>query len=378
VAYFLVLAVIFFAMLPALLSTLSALDQEQHALDPAQTATSQMLVGALNQETGARGYALSGRASFLEPYRMGADQYAEATRTLGALDLGGDYRARVGAAEQAFARWHELATQVLATVQARPGQSTGGALEQGQAKIRFDDFRTEQARLAALVSHDSATANRSLRSTVVRSLVRFVGALLLGVLVGVGLLLWWRTTGRRAAQAEVGLADQARLVQAAIDASPDSIFVKDLDGRHLLANRARAEALSGGRTDVDLVGHRADDFVDPATADTIRRNEAQVVATGEARQFEEVLPIRGQDRHFAVTKNVLRDAEGRPVGIVGVARDVTDERARLAELQRLYAVERDIAHRLQESMIGRAEVEDPRIEVCACKSPGDPGHFRSG
>ncbi len=155
------------------------------------------------------------------------------------------------------------------------------------------------------------------------------------------------------------------MMQAAIDASSDSIFVKDLSGRHILANRARSYSVSGGDESVDVVGHPVDEFVAPEVAALIRRNESEVIATGQARQFEEVLPVHGQARHYAVTKNPLRDTDGRITGIVGVARDVTDELARLAELERLYAVEREIAQRLQDSMLGNTKVDEDRLEVCA-------------
>ena len=52
----------------------SARDRVVDTLDPAAYHASQLEVALLNQETGVRGYALSGRPDFLEPYHTGVSQ----------------------------------------------------------------------------------------------------------------------------------------------------------------------------------------------------------------------------------------------------------------------------------------------------------------
>src|SRR5262249_13984007 len=52
----------------------SARDRVVNKIDPAALLTSQLGVAYLNQETGVRGYALSARPTFLDPYNKGLGQ----------------------------------------------------------------------------------------------------------------------------------------------------------------------------------------------------------------------------------------------------------------------------------------------------------------
>jgi signal transduction histidine kinase len=58
----------------ALANLNSARGQVVDTFDPAATAAAQLGAALLNQETGERGYALSGRQAFLEPYYLGMGQ----------------------------------------------------------------------------------------------------------------------------------------------------------------------------------------------------------------------------------------------------------------------------------------------------------------
>jgi diguanylate cyclase (GGDEF)-like protein len=104
-------------------------------------AGQQMLVAMLNQETGMRGYALTGRDGFLEPYERGRQQFNEAVLQARTASGGHDAALRavtrqVLAAEQ----WEQLADQEIAAVQSDlPAErSVRGFVMRKQA---FDDFR---------------------------------------------------------------------------------------------------------------------------------------------------------------------------------------------------------------------------------------------
>src|ERR1700722_740106 len=82
-AYFGVLLIIALAGVPVLVGTIHSLNREQNVFDPASAASEGVLVGALNQETGIRGYALTGDPTFLQPYQAGLAQY---NQSIGELD----------------------------------------------------------------------------------------------------------------------------------------------------------------------------------------------------------------------------------------------------------------------------------------------------
>jgi two-component system cell cycle sensor histidine kinase/response regulator CckA len=131
-----------------------------------------------------------------------------------------------------------------------------------------------------------------------------------------------------------------------IDASPAVIYLKDLEGRVILANRG-FETLFGVPTGA-AVGRANPEFVAPMTAAEIAANDAAVVAAGTPLEFEERLQTENGVRVFISLKFPLRDAAGRIHGVGGLSTDVTersrasDHRAaletRLARAERLESV----------------------------------------
>ena len=93
------------------------------------------------------------------------------------------------------------------------------------------------------------------------------------------------------------------------------------------------------------------------------------MTTGSEVVLEESLRQPDGVHVFLTTKSPLYDAEGAVVGVVGVARDVTGERALLADRERLYQIEHRLATTLQLSMLGHSEVDDDRVSICAAYRP---------
>ena len=164
---------------------------------------------------------------------------------------------------------------------------------------------------------------------------------------------------------ERALAERAVLMQSAIDAASDSLYAKDLEGRHVLANRARAAVLTGGNPEADLIGHTVGEFVPQDVADDIQQNEDLVLRTGHERQFQEVLPLPDGPHVFSTTKSPMRDSDGEITGVIGISRDVTIEMALLEDRERLYRLEHRLSEALQDSLLGNDTIDDPRLEVCA-------------
>ncbi|MFD3415070.1 ATP-binding protein [Streptomyces cyaneofuscatus] len=133
---------------------------------PSLSTAFRLETALVNQETGIRGYGLTGIPDFLAPYRQGlADQKAHA-RSLEEL-LHGD-RARLDdlkAVREAVDRWQEkIARPIIA---APPGSPPSLAAEQvAEGKAAFDDVRaaleSQQERLRA----DRVQARADLQSTV--------------------------------------------------------------------------------------------------------------------------------------------------------------------------------------------------------------------
>ncbi|HBQ17077.1 MAG TPA: PAS domain S-box protein, partial [Myxococcales bacterium] len=98
------------------------------------------------------------------------------------------------------------------------------------------------------------------------------------------------------------------------------VFIKDLDGRYSLVNR-RFRELLGSEPDVDSLTDY--DFLPTEVADAMRENDMQVIEGGVAIQFEERVPFDGVERVYVTVKFPLHDADGEPLGVCGIATDIT-------------------------------------------------------
>ena len=117
------------------------------------------------------------------------------------------------------------------------------------------------------------------------------------------------------------------LLAAVVEGTTDAVFVKDRDGRYLLANSATASFI--GRPAGEILGHADADLIEAGSAGVMRDNDQFVMKADRAVTSEEPLVMGGQHRTFSVTKAPYRDASGAVIGVIGISRDVT-ERNRLA------------------------------------------------
>jgi PAS domain S-box-containing protein len=127
-----------------------------------------------------------------------------------------------------------------------------------------------------------------------------------------------------AQRAERELHRTTGLLQAIVDETTDAIFVKDIQGRYLLFNRAAAELT--GRP-VDEVLGKDDIFVfGPEHGRTVMENDQLVMQSNQPHIVEEELAAAGTTRSYHCMKAPLRDPNGNVVGMIGISRDITERR----------------------------------------------------
>jgi two-component system sensor histidine kinase/response regulator len=117
------------------------------------------------------------------------------------------------------------------------------------------------------------------------------------------------------------LRRSTELLQAVVDGATDAIFLKDTEGTFLLFNRAAATFTN--RDPADVVGKNADDVFGPVLGRLLRQRELEVLTTGVATTVEETIPANGQDRTFLTTRSAQRDEDGKIIGLIGIARNIT-------------------------------------------------------
>jgi PAS domain S-box-containing protein len=115
------------------------------------------------------------------------------------------------------------------------------------------------------------------------------------------------------------------ILLAVIDATPDAIFVKDLEGRYVLVNEAAARFV--GRTPEQVVGRHDYELYPEETAKRFVQDDKAVLDSGTSMSFEGVATSQSGTQAYLVTKGVYRDKQGKILGIYGISHDITELRA---------------------------------------------------
>jgi PAS domain S-box-containing protein len=115
------------------------------------------------------------------------------------------------------------------------------------------------------------------------------------------------------------------ILLAVIDATPDAIFVKDLDGRYVLVNQAAARFVD--RPPAEIIGKNDFELYPEETAARFVQDDKAVLAGGTAMSFEGVATSSLGTQAYLVTKGVYRDKHGTILGIYGISHDITELRS---------------------------------------------------
>ncbi len=129
-------------------------------------------------------------------------------------------------------------------------------------------------------------------------------------------------------RAEEALASERNLLRVLIDNLPDLIYFKDAGGRYVLNNRAHLRSI-GAAAQESALGKTTFDFNPPELAEQYSEDEMRIVQTGEPLLGKEELALHkdtGEQRWHLTSKIPLANAEGTVTGIVGISRDVTENK----------------------------------------------------
>ena len=134
-------------------------------------------------------------------------------------------------------------------------------------------------------------------------------------------------------KAEQDLKASETRLQAILDHSPNSIFVKDLAGRYVLVNRHHAHLWN--RQVGEFLGRDDMELFPAEIAVSFDDGDQRVLSTNTAIRYEITIRLPGATNPITaiVQKFPLRDAEGRVYGLCGIFTDITDRQQAEAELQ---------------------------------------------
>ena len=134
-------------------------------------------------------------------------------------------------------------------------------------------------------------------------------------------------------QAEEGIMRQAALINSLLDSDPDIVFFKNTDGVYLGCNPAFVEFV--GRPRNEIVGKTDHDLFDKEVADWFEEQDRQMLAERNPRHNEEwVTYSDGRKVLLDTLKTPYWGPDGELVGVLGISRDITEQKQAQEELKK--------------------------------------------
>ncbi|AFY34690.1 PAS domain S-box protein [Calothrix sp. PCC 7507] len=134
-------------------------------------------------------------------------------------------------------------------------------------------------------------------------------------------------------QIAAALQESTAILNAINQTSPTLIFVKDRQGKMLMANPATVQAI--GKPEAAIVGKTDFDFhINRAEAEQIVENDRLILETGQLQTFEEIVEVAAGRRTYLSTKSPYRDSQGNIIGLIGISFDISDRKQAEAALRK--------------------------------------------
>ena len=165
---------------------------------------------------------------------------------------------------------------------------------------------------------------------------------------------------------------QRAFLYQVIDINPHLVFAKDRAGRFTLVNQAVAAMY--GTTVGKLIGRTDADFnPNAAEVEHFRREDLAVMDSGRERLVaeERITDASGQQRWLRTIKRPLASDDGAIEQVLGVATDITEQKAAAAALEENVAVAAALA-RVSAGIIAGVNRDDLLTHLCAltCEALG--------
>jgi PAS domain S-box-containing protein len=336
----------------------------------------QALLSSLQDvETGQRGYIITGDPSYLAPYNQAVTKIDSEVNELRGLIMDTTQARRLATLDSLAVRRIE---QVRGGIEIRRKEGLGAAIarvQTGRGKALMDSARSTVAEIEA--SQRDLLQERSVRSEALARRGKFTILLT----TGMGLLLLAASAAlanrelraRLRAQSalrkvndeleyrvadrteeleclneelrvqieersgiEAELRSQKDFLRAVVDANPQLVFMKDWDGRFLLANLQMAELY--GTTVENLEGKSDADFnPNQAEVESFLKADREVMQSGRDLYVSEEPVTNGKTgvtRWFQTVKVPLISPDGRSRQVLGVSTDITARREAEEQLRR--------------------------------------------
>lgn len=152
------------------------------------------------------------------------------------------------------------------------------------------------------------------------------------------------------------------LLRTLIDALPDTVYAKDRQSKFLLNNTAHAQYFNAPSPE-EMLGKCDHDFYPKEIADLCLADEQELMASGKPLLNHEEIGRNpdGSQVWLSTTKVPLLDSQGEVVGMVGISRNVTEQKQAQIALM-------ETAKELEETIKLLGAARDEALESSRAKS----------
>jgi len=153
---------------------------------------------------------------------------------------------------------------------------------------------------------------------------QFAYVLAIALALGLGLFMWGHTLRQRVRDKTAELDEERGRLRTLLNAIPDLVWLKDKDGIYRYCNPSFERFF--GAEEAAIVGKTDFDFVAAEQAAMFRQNDLRAISAGKSSKNEEWITFAddGHRAYLETTKTPVRDMLGELVGVLGVARDITE------------------------------------------------------
>ncbi len=129
------------------------------------------------------------------------------------------------------------------------------------------------------------------------------------------------------------LKESEELLRKVFDVSDEIIFIKDLDGTYINANKAFSEIFE--RPLDEIIGKKDDEIFTKEEAKYLREVDKKIIETKKPQTTEDRLMVNEEKFIFYATKSPILDENGNVISICGFAKNITPLKEKEREKEEL-------------------------------------------
>lgn len=143
-----------------------------------------------------------------------------------------------------------------------------------------------------------------------------------------------------------------------LDSVPAIIFYKDIEGRFVRVNKTMADSLKVQAK--DILGKTTEELFPKEQAEQMKKDDQEVIISGKIKKSI-IQPYTTPDgiKFLSSDKIPYQDKKGKIIGVIGLAKDITEQRKSEQELQQNYQKTKRAMDATIETMSKIVEAKDP-------------------